>query len=83
MGKTLRKFIALVAGLAFLAAWAGTIITYLSTDSIAAFTIALTIAALATEILIWVAAILGGWTMFANRRALWQRLTGQRKQEGV
>jgi ABC-type maltose transport system permease subunit len=81
MGSTARKLIIAIALFAFIAAWVGVVITYMSTDSVASFTIAVTIAALATEALFWVAAVIGGWTIFANRKALWKRLTGQSKHK--
>lgn len=81
MTAILRKLVLGLAGVAFLAAWVGVVITYLSTDSIAAFTIAVTIAALATEALFWSLAVIGGWTVFANRKRLWRRLTGQTATE--
>ncbi|MEE2525441.1 hypothetical protein V0U79_03610 [Hyphobacterium sp. HN65] len=76
MTKLIRQLGLAMSVLFFVAAWAGVIITYFSTDSIAAFTVAVTVAALATEILVWALAIIGGWTLFANRRKLWDRLTG-------
>ncbi|WP_421785586.1 hypothetical protein [Hyphobacterium sp.] len=77
MTKLIRKAALVVAFLAFGGAWTGVVITYFSTDSIVAFTIAVTIAALATEVLVWALAIIGGWTLFANRQRLWNRITGQ------
>jgi hypothetical protein len=77
MTKLIRQLGLAMAILFFAAAWAGVIITYFSTDSITAFTIAVTAAALATESLIWALAIIGGWTLFANRRKFWQKLTGR------
>lgn len=76
MTKFIRQLGLAMAILFFAAAWAGVVLTYFSTDSIAAFTIAVTVAALATEALLWALAIIGGWTLFANRRKLWQKLTG-------
>jgi hypothetical protein len=40
-----------------------------------------TFAAIATELLFWVAAAVGGWTIYASRKALWTRLTGRAKPE--
>ncbi|WP_300544493.1 hypothetical protein [Maricaulis sp.] len=77
MGTTLRKLMISLAVAAFAGAWMGVAITWLSTEGIGAFTVAVTIAALATEVLIWVLAIAGGWTVFANRKRLWSRLTGR------
>jgi Na+/phosphate symporter len=79
MGKSLRKFVASLAVLGFVAAWAGVLITWMSTDSIAAITLAVTIAAFATEALIWAGVFIFGWTMFANRKAFWSRISGRSK----
>ncbi|SDM86077.1 hypothetical protein [Maricaulis salignorans] len=87
MGPVLRKFTIGIALVCFIGAWAGVVIAKLTTDSLAIFTLAVTAAALATEALIWVAAILGGWSIFANRRAIWDRMRGRKsdpaKVEGV
>lgn len=77
MGKTLRKFILGLAVLACLGAWAGVAVAYLNDASVAQFAVAVTIAALATEALIWALAFITGWTVFANRKAVWARLTGK------
>lgn len=79
MGQFLRKTIAGLVVIAFVAAWAGVIITWMSTDSIPAFTLAVTIAAFATEALIWAGVLVFGWTMFANRRAFWSKIQGENK----
>ncbi|WP_421792686.1 hypothetical protein [Hyphobacterium sp.] len=81
MTSFIRKLVLVLAGLATVGAWAGVVITYMSTDSIAAFTVAVTIAAIATEVLFWSLAVIGGWTAFANRKRLWRRLTGQAATE--
>ncbi|WP_420431044.1 hypothetical protein [Hyphobacterium sp.] len=78
MTKLIRQAALFLAILAFTGAWIGVVVTYFSTDSIAAFTVAVTIAALATEALIWALAIVGGWTLFANRQRLWNRIAGQK-----
>ncbi|WP_339741522.1 hypothetical protein [uncultured Maricaulis sp.] len=87
MGVSMRKIVIGIALLFVIGAWAGVVIAKLTTDSLAVFTLAVTAAALATEALIWVAAILGGWSIFANRRAIWDRLRGRKpdavKMEGV
>ena len=67
--------------MAFLAAWTGVFVVHSMTDDVTAFTIAVTIAAFATEALIWVAAFIGGWTIFANRKAFWTKMTGSSKAE--
>lgn len=76
MTRLIRKAVLVLAAIVFAGAWAGVVVTYVSTDSITAFTIAVTIAALATEGLVWALALIGGWTLFANRRKFWQKLTG-------
>lgn len=76
MTGTIRKGVLVLAILAFAAGWTGVVFTYFATDSIAAFTVAVTVAALATEGLVWALAIVGGWTLFANRQRLWNRLFG-------
>ena len=80
MGKSLRRLGLLLAVLVCLAAWGGVLAAYLADVGVAGFTIALTIAAFATEALIWALAILGGWTVFANRRAFLARLTGRKEE---
>ncbi|WP_300527326.1 hypothetical protein [Maricaulis sp.] len=79
MGKQVRKLVLSLAVLVCIGAWAGVVATFQTTDDIATKTIALTIAALATEGLIWALAIIGGWSMFANRKALFARLFGRKK----
>ena len=66
----------------FTLAWLGVLTVFVSTDSLAAFTVAVTIAALATEALIWVLAILGGWTIFSNRKKIWRRVTRRFVEQG-
>jgi hypothetical protein len=73
----IRKAALVLAFAAFGAAWASVIVTYFVTDSTTAFVIAVTIAALATEALFWILAIIGGWAVFANRKKLWNRFFGQ------
>jgi ABC-type maltose transport system permease subunit len=82
MTPLIRKIVLLAAVLAFGAAWTGVVIAYFLTDSIAVFTVAVTFAALASEALIWALAIIGGWTLFANRRRFWKRLTGGSGEAG-
>lgn len=73
----IRKALLVLAFAAFGAAWAGVIVTYFIADSTAAFVVAVTFAALATEALFWTLAIIGGWAVFANRKKLWNRFFGQ------
>ncbi len=61
----------------FVLAWLGVAMVHISTDNTAAFIAAVTIAALATEALFWILAIIGGWAVFANRKKLWNRFFGQ------
>lgn len=82
MGKTLRKLALGLAVLVFGASWAGVAIAYLNDASVTEFTVAVTIAAIATEVLIWALAFIAGWSAFANRRALWRRITGKPQAEG-
>ena len=77
MGPVIRRFALIAFFLVLLTAWAGAAAAYFLSDSVAVFTIALTIAALATEAFIWCLALIGGWSIFANRKRLWRRLTGR------
>lgn len=80
MGKQIRKLVLSLAVLAFLAAWAGVVVVYAGEQGVAAFTVAVTIAAFATEALIWALAFIAGWSVFANRKAIWARLTGRKAE---
>lgn len=44
---------------------------------VARWTAMVTVSAIATEILFWVGAFTLGWSVFANRRRLWQRIRGR------
>lgn len=79
MGKHARKLILGLVILICAGAWINLAVTFTSTDDLAARTIAATIAALATEALIWALAMIAGWSIFANRKAFWARITGKRK----
>ncbi|MBR9824227.1 MAG: hypothetical protein GYB36_00300 [Alphaproteobacteria bacterium] len=79
MGKQIRKLVLSLVVLICVGAWINVVVTVTSTDDLAARTIAATIAALATEALIWALAMIAGWSIFANRKAFWARLTGKRK----
>lgn len=81
MNPLIRRSLLVMMAFAVTAAWAGVVVTYLTTESVAAFTIALTIAAIATEVLVWLLAIIGGWSLFANRKRLWNRFFGARRKE--
>lgn len=74
--SALRRCIMGLAFLVFVLAWAGVVFAKLFSDSIAVFTAAVTAAAFATEGLIWVLAIIGGWAMFASRRNIWRKMRG-------
>jgi len=78
MGKQLRKLILGLAVLAFVSAWISAVATFIATDDVAPITISVTLAAFATEALIWALAILAGWSVFANRKTLFARLTGRK-----
>lgn len=74
--KVLRRTIMTLAFLIFVLAWVGVVAAKFLTDSLAVFTAAVTAAAFATEGLIWVLAIIGGWAIFARRRHFWKRMSG-------
>ncbi len=74
--KVLRRTIIAVAFGLFVLAWVGVGAAKVLSDSLAVFTAAVTAAAFATEGLIWVLAIVGGWAIFARRRNFWRRITG-------
>lgn len=44
---------------------------------VAKWTAMVTVSAVATEATIWVGAFTLGWSVFANRRRLWARITGK------
>ncbi|GJL90947.1 hypothetical protein [Hyphococcus sp.] len=71
-----RKAIITLAFIVCLAAWGGFVAAKLLSDSLAVVTAALTVAAFATEGLIWVLAIVGGWALFANRLTAWRKMRG-------
>tara|TARA_R110000868_G_scaffold120773_4_gene320628 strand:- start:4703 stop:4963 length:261 start_codon:yes stop_codon:yes gene_type:complete len=79
----MRKFIIVIAFLVVAGAWAGVVIAKLTSDSLAIFTAAVTVAALATEAFVWIAAIIGGWSIFANRKAVWDRVRGRKPDAGT
>jgi len=59
------------AWLAVAAAWA------FFEPTVAAWTVLVTIAAIATEAVFWVGGVLLGWTAFANRARIWRAVTGR------
>lgn len=75
MSGLIRRLIIGGGVVMFAFAWLGVAVVHVSMDSTATFVIAVTIAALATEALFWILAIVGGWAVFANRRKFWQKLT--------
>jgi hypothetical protein len=80
MGKQIRKLLLSLSILAFVGAWTGVAIVYAGDYSVTAFTIAVTIAAFATEALIWALAFIAGWSVFANRKAVWARFFGRKPE---
>lgn len=80
MGRQMRKLILSLAVLVCAAAWIGVVVTFMSTDDVTVITIAVTVAALASEALIWALALIAGWSIFANRKAFLARLFGRRTQ---
>jgi len=74
--RALRRGMMGLAFLVFVLAWAGVVAAKLFSESLAVLTAAVTAAAFATEGLIWVLAIIGGWAMFASRRNIWRKMRG-------
>ena len=79
--QRLRGFVDVFAAAAVFLAWAGAAAAWAADLPAAIFTAAVVVAAFATEGAIWVAAIVLGWSLFDNRRALWRRLTGRKQGE--
>jgi hypothetical protein len=77
MKKTIRRLVLALAGLVCLAAWGGVAWAYFAGVGVAGFTLAVTIAAVATEAFIWALALVAGWSIFANRKKLWAKITGR------
>lgn len=77
MSGLIRRLIIGGSVVMFVFAWLGVAVVHVSMDSTTAFVVAVTIAALATEALFWILAIIGGWAVFANRQKLWNRFFGQ------
>ena len=78
-----RKHLVIIAALVCLAAWLSIPAAHFLTDSRALFIAAVTAAALTTEAFFWIAALIGGWTVFENRRKIWRRMTRGRQTEGA
>ena len=83
MIRETRRYLVIVAALVCLAAWIAVPSAYYLTDSRALFIAAVTAAAFTTEVLFWTGALVGGWTVFENRRKIWRRLTRGRQPEGA
>lgn len=76
LGQTLRRSIALIVVLACAASWMTLGAAFAFDWPRAVKFGAVFAAALSTEGLLWVGAVLLGWTAFANRAQLWKRITG-------
>ncbi|MDJ0654511.1 MAG: hypothetical protein QNJ40_10180 [Xanthomonadales bacterium] len=83
MIRETRKYLLIVAALVCLTAWLSVPAAYFLSDSRAVFIAAVTAAAITTEVLIWIGALVGGWTVFEKRRKIWRRLTRGRQTEGA
>ncbi|PWE18855.1 hypothetical protein DDZ18_04500 [Marinicauda salina] len=79
--QRLRGFVGVFAAAVVFLAWAGVAAVWAADMPTAIFTAAVVVAAFATEGAIWVAAVVLGWSLFENRRALWRRLTGGKQGE--
>lgn len=76
LGQNLRRIAAIVVVAACALSWI-VLGASLAFDWPRAVTVAAVIAAaFSTEAAIWVGAVLLGWTAFANRARIWNRLTG-------
>lgn len=72
-----KKIIAIVAVLACISAWTAFGVGVFLDVGTTMKTVLLTIAALATEALIWAMALVLGLTVFEARRKIWRFLTGR------
>jgi hypothetical protein len=77
--KWIRRGLFGVALAVAVACWAWTFgsLALFGHPGVAKWTAMVTVSALATEVTIWVGAFALGWSMFANRRRLWARITGR------
>ena len=76
-GETTRRVLAGLAIIACAASWVTVGLAWSLDWPHSIFIASVFAAAFATEAVIWVGAVLLGWTAFANRARLWKRLTGQ------
>lgn len=77
-GKWMRRGLFGLALAVCIGCWAftfGSLIVF-GHPGVAKWTAMVTVSAIATEATIWVGAFTLGWSMFANRRRLWARITG-------
>lgn len=79
-GKLIRRTLFGLALVVCVACWAwtfGTLILF-GHPGAARWTAMVTIAAIATEAMVWVGAFTLGWSAFSSRRRWWTRLMGRR-----
>jgi len=76
-GETARRVVFGLMAVACAASWIALGLAWALDWPTQIFVGAVIAAALTTEGLIWIGAIVLGWTAFANRARLWKRLTGQ------
>lgn len=82
-GETARRVLISLAVLGLVAGWGAVGAAFVLDAPRAVVVGAVVAAALATEAAFWVAAVTLGWTAFANRARLWNRLTGRNNQEKI
>lgn len=76
-----RLGVFLIAALIMALVWVGLGLA-LFLDAPRTLTISLVAAAaIGTEGLFWLGAVLLGWSVFSNRRSIWGRLTGQKNEK--
>ena len=76
LGETARRSIAALVILICIASWVTLGLAWAFSWPQPVFIAAVFAAAFSTEAVIWVGAVLLGWTAFANRARLWERLNG-------
>lgn len=82
-GELARRALVGLAVAGLVAGWGAVGAAFLLDASRPILVAAVVAAAIATEAAFWVAAVTLGWTAFANRARLWNRLTGRKKQGEV
>ncbi len=75
-GETARRVIFGLVALGCVASWVTLGLAWAFDWPTPIFVAAVIAAAVSTEGLFWIGAIVLGWTAFANRARLWKRLTG-------